>query len=113
VTVLQTIEKCKSIGLKLFDKLIVAYKQRQKAVSRCLPLSYLDARLDEAPDEATGIARALRDIAQAKGMSQGAKAAGVRRENLYRALSADGNLSVATVLKVARALGVKLHAAAV
>jgi probable addiction module antidote protein len=109
---LPTGEKCKSIGLKRFDKLIVAYKQRQKAVSRCLPLSYLDARL-EAPDEATGIARALPDIARAKGMSQGAKAAGLRRESLYRALSADGNPSVATVLKVARALGVKLHAAAV
>ena len=34
------------------------------------------------------------------------------RERLYRALSADGNPSFATVLKVARALGVKLHAEA-
>lgn len=74
--------------------------------------AYLDAWLDEAPDDASGIARALGDIARAKGMSQVAKEAGLSRESLYRALSADGNPSFATVLKVARALGVKLHAAA-
>ncbi len=74
--------------------------------------AYLDAWLEEAPDDASGIARALGDIARAKGMSQVAKDAGLSRESLYRALSADGNPSFATVLKVARALGVKLHAAA-
>jgi probable addiction module antidote protein len=71
--------------------------------------AYLDAWLDEAPDDAAGIARALGDIARAKGMTQVAKDAGLSRESLYRALSADGNPSFATVLKVARALGVKLH----
>ena len=74
--------------------------------------AYLDAWLDEAPDDASGIARALGDIARANGMSQVAKEAGLSRESLYRALSADGNPSFATVLKVARALGVKLHATA-
>ena len=74
--------------------------------------AYLDAWLDEAPDDAAGIARALGDIARAKGMTQVAKDAGLSRESLYRALSADGNPSFATVLKVARALGVKLHAEA-
>ena len=74
--------------------------------------AYLDAWFEEAPDDASGIARALGDIARAKGMSQVAKEAGLSRESLYRALSADGNPSFATVLKVARALGVKLHAAA-
>ncbi len=74
--------------------------------------AYLDAWLEEAPDDTSGIARALGDIARAKGMSQVAKEAGLSRESLYRALSADGNPSFATVLKVARALGVKLHAAA-
>ena len=75
--------------------------------------AYLDAWLEEAPDDAAGIARALGDIARAKGMSQVAKDAGLSRESLYRALSAEGNPSFATVLKVARALGVRLHAAAV
>ena len=75
--------------------------------------AYLDAWLDEAPDDAAGIARALGDIARAKGMSQVAKDAGLSRESLYRALSAEGNPSFATVLKVAKALGVRLHAQAV
>ena len=74
--------------------------------------AYLDAWLDEAPDDAAGIARALGDIARAKGMTQVARDAGLSRESLYRALSADGNPSFATVLKVAKALGVKLHAGA-
>lgn len=74
--------------------------------------AYLDVWLDEAPEDACGIARALGDIARAKGMSQVAKDAGLSRESLYRALSADGNPSFATVLKVAKALGVRLHAQA-
>ena len=74
--------------------------------------AYLDAWLDEAPDDAAGIAKALGNIARAKGMTQVAKDAGLSRESLYRALSADGNPSFSTILKVARALGVKLHAAA-
>jgi probable addiction module antidote protein len=74
--------------------------------------AYLDAWLDEAPDDVSGIARALGDVARAKGMSMVAKEAGLSRESLYRALSADGNPSFATVLKVARALGVRLHAQA-
>src|SRR5690606_11082986 len=74
--------------------------------------AYLDAWLEEAPDDAAGITKALGDIARAKGMSQVAKDAGLCRESLYRALSADGNPSFAPVLKVARALGVKLHAEA-
>lgn len=73
-------------------------------------VAYLDAWLEEAPEDAAGIARALGDIARAKGMTQVAKDAGLSRESLYRALSGDGNPSFATVLKVAHALGVKLHA---
>jgi len=71
--------------------------------------AYLDAWFEEAPDDAPGIARALGDIARAKGMSIVAKEAGLSRESLYRALSADGNPSFATVLKVVKALGVRLH----
>ena len=74
--------------------------------------AYLDAWLAEAPDDAAGIARALGDIARAKGMSQVARDAGLSRESLYKALSENGNPSFATVLKVAKALGVKLHAQA-
>ena len=72
--------------------------------------AYLDAWLAEAPDDSAGIARALGDIARARGMTQVARDAGLSRESLYKALSEDGNPSFATVLKVARALGVRLHA---
>jgi len=73
----------------------------------------LDAWLEEAPEDAAGIAKALGNIARAKGMTQVAKDAGLSRESLYRALGEDGNPSFATVLKVAKALGVKRHASAV
>lgn len=72
--------------------------------------AYLDAWLEEAPDDVAGIARALGDIARARGMTQVARDAGLTRESLYKALSAHGNPSFATILKVARALGVRLHA---
>ena len=74
--------------------------------------AYLDAWLNEAPDDAAGIARALGDIARAKGMSSVARDAGLSRESLYKALSNKGNPSFATVLRVAKALGVRLHAEA-
>ncbi len=74
--------------------------------------AYLDAWLAEAPDDAKGIARALGDIARAKGMTQVARDAGLSRESLYKALSENGNPSFATILKVARALGLRLHAEA-
>ena len=74
--------------------------------------AYLDAWLEEAPDEVGGLARALGDIARAKGMTQVAKETGLSRESLYRALSAEGNPSFATVLKVTKALGLRLHACA-
>jgi len=74
--------------------------------------AYLDAWFEEAPDDAAGIARALGDIARAKGMAHVAREAGLSRESLYKALSPNGNPSLATILKVARALGIALHAKA-
>ncbi|MEW6589584.1 MAG: addiction module antidote protein [Pseudomonadota bacterium] len=73
---------------------------------------FINAWLDEAPDDAACLARALGDIARAKGMWQFARDAGLRRESLYKALSENGNPSLATVPKVAKALGVSLHAEA-
>ncbi len=54
------------------------------------------------------LAAALGDVARARGMSQVARDAGITREGLYKALSAEGNPSVATVLKVMRALGLQI-----
>jgi probable addiction module antidote protein len=70
--------------------------------------SYLEAALCE--NDPVLIAAALGDIARAKGMSQVAKQAGLGRESLYKALSSDGNPEFATVLKVIRALGLRLQA---
>ena len=72
---------------------------------------YLEACLEEAGDDAAFIAKALGTIARAKGMTQLARDTGLGRESLYKALSGEGNPSFATILKVVRALGIKLHAA--
>jgi len=73
--------------------------------------AYLDAVLEDGdPDLVT---HALGVIARAKGMAQLARDTGLGRESLYKALSADGNPEFATVLKVVRALGIKLHAQSV
>lgn len=74
--------------------------------------AYLDAWLEDAPEDAAGIARALGDIARAKGMTQVARDAGLSRESLYKALGENGNPTFSTVLKVAKALGVRFHAQA-
>lgn len=74
--------------------------------------AYLEACLDEASNDAAFIAKALGDIARAKGMSQVAREAGVSRESLYKALSGDRSPSFDTILKVVAALGLRLHAEA-
>ena len=74
--------------------------------------AYLEACLDEADGDATFIAKALGDIARAKGMSQVARDAGLSRESLYKALSGERSPSFDTILKVMAALGLKLHAEA-
>ena len=71
---------------------------------------YLEACLEEAGDDAPFIAKALGNIARAKGMTQLANETGLGRESLYKALSGEGNPSFATILKVMTALGIKLHA---
>jgi len=71
--------------------------------------AYLDAVIDECGDDPSLIARALGDVARARNMSQLARETGMTREGLYKALSAAGNPSFGTVLKVAHALGLDLH----
>jgi len=70
--------------------------------------AYLEAALEDG-DPAL-VTAALGDIARAKGMTQIARDSGLGRESLYKALSPEGNPEFATVLKVVRALGLKLHA---
>jgi probable addiction module antidote protein len=75
--------------------------------------AYLEVCFEEANGDAAIIAKALGDIARAKGMSQVAKDAGLSRESLYKALSGERNPNFATILKVIGALGLKLHVEAV
>jgi len=71
--------------------------------------AYLEACLEEANGDAAFIAKALGDIARAKGMTQVARDAGLSRESLYKALSGDRTPGFDTILKVVAALGLKLH----
>jgi len=75
--------------------------------------AYLEATLEESGGDAAAIARALGTIARARGMSQVARDAGLSRESLYKALSGDRSPDFQTILKVVRALGLRLHAEAV
>jgi len=96
-------------------KKIAKTKTRQRDAAEHLTTeddmaAYLEAALEDG-DPAL-VAAALGDIARAKGMSQIARETGLGRESLYKALSPDGNPEFSTVLKVVRALGLRLHAAA-
>lgn len=68
--------------------------------------AYLDDAFESG--DAKVIADALGVVARASGMAQVAKSAGLGRESLYKALSADGNPELATVVKVLGALGLRL-----
>ncbi len=72
--------------------------------------AYLEACIEEADGDAAFIAKALGDIARAKGMGQVARDAGLSRESLYKALSGERTPAFDTVLKVMAALGLKLCA---
>jgi len=72
--------------------------------------AYLEACLEEANGDAAFVAKALGNIARAKGMSEIARETGLSRESLYKALSGERSPSFETVLKVIGALGLKIHA---
>ena len=75
--------------------------------------AYLEACLEEPDGDAAFIAKALGDLARAKGMSQVARDAGLSRESLYKALSGRRTPGFDTVLKVMTALGLRLRAEAI
>ena len=69
---------------------------------------YLEACADEDPGDGSLIRAALNDVARAGNMTGLARDAGLSREGLYKALSADGNPTFATVMRITRALGLRL-----
>jgi probable addiction module antidote protein len=70
--------------------------------------AYLEAALEEAGDDPAFVAQALGTIARSGNVSELARRTGMSREGLYKALSADGNPSFATIVKVTRALGLRI-----
>ena len=69
---------------------------------------YLRAALEDS-DEPSVLLVALRRVAEARGgIAKVAKAAGVERESLYRALSVRGNPRLSTLVAVAKAVGLRL-----
>jgi len=69
---------------------------------------YLNMALEDPNPEM--LLLAVRNIARARGMTQLARDTGLGRESLYKALSEGAKPRYDTILKVVRALGVKLHA---
>jgi probable addiction module antidote protein len=71
--------------------------------------AYLEAAFEDGDPKL--IAAALGDVARSRGMSEIADKAGLSRESLYRALSSNGNPELATILKVTKALGLRVTVA--
>ena len=69
--------------------------------------AYLEAVMDEGGDDPAYVARALGTVARARNMTALARDVGMSRVGLNKALSGEGNPTLSTVLKVAKALGLK------
>jgi len=72
---------------------------------------YIEAAQEEAPDDAAFMAAVLGDVAQARNLSALARETGIARETLYKVTRGEGNPTLATVGKLARALGFRLSLA--
>ena len=94
-------KKIKIADLPEFDA--AEYLDDEQAIA-----AYLTAVLEE--NDPALLAAALGDVARARGMTEIAKASGLTREALYRALRADAQPRFDTVSRVCAALGVKLVA---
>lgn len=70
--------------------------------------AYLEAAFEDG--DPAFITHALNDIARAIGMTDVAKAAGITREGLYKALGEKGDPKLSTLLGVTKALGIRLTA---
>jgi probable addiction module antidote protein len=91
----------KKLKTKIFDTAEFLSSEKDMA-------AYLEAAFSES--DPSLVVQALGAIAKARGMAQIAKDTGLRRESLYKALSPEGNPEFNTVLKVVKALGIRLHA---
>jgi probable addiction module antidote protein len=70
---------------------------------------YLEIALEASAEDPTAVPRALGAIARSQNMSELARRVGMSRDGLYTALSADGNPTWSTLLKVTTALGLRFE----
>jgi len=87
------------------------YDSAQYLTSREAINAYMEEAL--ATEDPSFIAKALGTVARARGMTKVAKKAGLSRESLYKALSAEGNPEFSTIMRVMHALGLKFSVSAV
>ncbi len=71
---------------------------------------YLEAAFEQG--DAALIRAALNDVARATGISKLERETGLTRNALYKAFGKDGNPTLDTLMKVTKALGVRLSIAA-
>lgn len=90
------------LGIKPFDA--AEYLESDEECA-----TYLQACLEQAPDDAAVFAKALGDVARARGMMQLAKDTDLTREGLYKALGEKSKPSFATVMKVMHALSLQIN----
>jgi probable addiction module antidote protein len=93
----------KGAKLSAFDA--TRFLDSDKAVAE-----FIDAALETG--EPSVLIRALGEVARAQGMAKVAKRSGLGRESLYKALQPASHPRLATIMRVAQALGIRLHASA-
>lgn len=69
---------------------------------------YIEAAQEEAPDDAAFMAKVLGDVARARNISELSRQTGIARETLYKVTRGEGNPTLDTISKLARALGFRL-----
>lgn len=70
---------------------------------------FLRVAIEDSVEDPSAVPHALGIIARSRNMSELARRVGMSRDGLYKALSADGNPTWSTILKVTQALGLRLE----
>ncbi len=99
--------------MKDLDRASVSHDEalvRELRADPTFAAEYLQAAMEDTEEPAV-LLIALRRISEAYGMADVAKAAGIKRESLYRALSPKGNPTLKTLTAVLKAVGLRLAVA--
>lgn len=99
--------------MKNVDRASVSHNEALIDELRADPIyaaEYLQAAMEDTEEPAVFLL-ALRHVSEAYGMGDIAKAAGIKRESLYRALSPNGNPTFKTLTAVLKAVGLRLAVA--